>query len=154
MIPIYWTERASIPNLQELLDKVRQHGGSIVEYQRIFAVILFTRSFPVFDWVPPGASRTTAGLKHVLFCCTLGWWSPAGLFGTPAALITNLMGGVDLTKVFTQPPPLPGQPFDNTALNELDKARKRQQYAYVCFLLLIVLLVFVFCLGPYLRQRQ
>ena len=152
MIPIYWTERTSIPKLQELLNKVREHGGSIVEYQRVFAVILFTRSFPVFDWVPPGASRTTAGLKHVLFCGILGWWSIAGLFWTPAALINNLMGGVDLTKVFTQPPPLPGAPFDNTATAELNQARKRQQYAYVGFLLFILLIVFVFCVIPYMRQ--
>jgi hypothetical protein len=152
MIPIYWTERASIPNLHDLLEKVRQHGGSIVEYQRVFGIIVFTRTFPVFEWVPPHASRKTAGLKHVLFCAALGWWSVTGLFWTPAALIKNLTGGVDLTKVFTQPPPLPGQPFDNTTIAELNQARKRQQYAYVGFLLFVLLLVFVFCVIPYLRQ--
>jgi hypothetical protein len=151
MIPIYWTERASIPNLQELLEKVQKHGGAIVEYQRVFSIILFTRSFPVFDWVPPGVSRKTAGLKHVLFCGMLGWWSVTGLLWTPAVLINNLMGGVDLTKVFTQPPPLPGQPFDNTAIAELNRARKRQQYAYVGFLLFVLLLVIVFCVIPCLR---
>ena len=152
MIPIYWTERTSIPNLQVLLDQVRQHGGSIVEYQRVFSFIFVTQSFPVFDWVPPGTSRRVAGLKHVLFCGTLGWWSVTGLFWTPAALINNLMGGVDLTKVFTQPPPLPGQPFDNAAITELNRARKRQQYAYVGFLLFILLLAFIFFVIPYLRQ--
>ncbi|MDB6174099.1 MAG: hypothetical protein JWL59_3410 [Chthoniobacteraceae bacterium] len=152
IIPLYWTERSTIPNLQELLDRVRQQGGSIVEYQRVFSIILFTRSYPVFDWVPPGTSRTTAGLKHAVFCGTLGWWSVADLFWTPSTIVNNLMGGVDLTRVFTEPSPLPGQPFDNHAIAELNRTRKRQQYVFVGYILLLLLLVIVFVFIPYLHE--
>jgi hypothetical protein len=150
LIPIYWTARASIPNLQALLEQVRQHGGSIVEYQRVFSVILFMQISPKFEWVPPGGSRAAAGLKHTVFSLLLGWWSLSGLFATPAAIINNLMGGIDVTRVFTQPPPLPGQSFDSSAMEELAKARKRVMYVYLGFLFLVLGLCVNFFVLPYL----
>jgi hypothetical protein len=87
--------------------------------------------YPVFELVPQGTTRRAAGRKHALWCCLLGWWSIPGFFGTAGSIINNLMGGIDVTKILTTPPPLPGQPFDSTALEELQAARQRQGYAFL-----------------------
>jgi hypothetical protein len=141
VIPIFWTERSAIPNLEELRSKVHQQGGSIVQYQRIYSIFIFSQSSTTFEWVPPGKSRTKAGLKHVAFSCALGWWSAGGMLATPAVIINNLMGGIDVTRILTEPPPLPGDPFDSTAIAELQRAQKRQQYVFLGFLLFILLVV-------------
>jgi hypothetical protein len=151
IIPIFWTQKARIPNLQELLDNYQRHGGSIVQYDRVFSVIVYMQRYPKFEWVSPTTARRAAGFKHALWCCLLGWWSPLGFFATTGAIINNVMGGIDVTKILTSPPPLPGQPFDQTALKELGAAQRRQQYAFLAFLLLLLLLVLVL-VWPYLKQ--
>jgi hypothetical protein len=151
IIPIFWKERTTIRNLPELLERYHKHGGAIVEYRRIFSILVFTRAYPVFEWVPPGTTRRAAGGKHALSCFLLGWWSIPGLFGTAGAIINNLMGGIDLTKVLTTPPPLPGQPVDNAAMQELEAARRRQAYAFLLFLLFLILVVLVI-VWPYIKQ--
>jgi len=148
MIPIYWTQRTTIPHLDELLAQVREQGGSIIQYQRVFSIILYSQSSPQFEWVPSGASRVSAGLKHTLFSALLGWWSLTGLFWTPAVIINNLMGGVDVTRVLTEPPPLPGQPFDSSALAELARAQKRQQIAFLILLFIVLAVVIGVCVVP------
>jgi hypothetical protein len=145
IIPIFWRERTRVKNLPELLDNYRNRGGAIVEYQRLYSIILFTRRFPVYEWVPPETTRQVAGRKHALWCCAFGWWSIFGVIGTGGIILNNLMGGVDVTKILTSPPPIPGQPFDNTALQELQAARHRQAYGFLAsllFLLLVVILIF------------
>jgi hypothetical protein len=84
-----------------------------------------------------------AGRKHALFCALLGWWSIVGFFGTAGAIINNLMGGIDVTKVFTMPPPLPGQPYDDSAIRELNTARKRQGYTFVIFLFILLFTILI-----------
>jgi hypothetical protein len=151
VISIFWTQKTTIRNLPELLDNYHKHGGSIVQYDRVFSIILYMQRSPKFEWVPPNTTRRAAGLKHALWCCLLGWWSITGFFATSGAIINNLMGGVDVTKVLTSPPPLPGQPFDNTALKELEAARRRQGYAFLTFLLILLLLVLAL-VWPYFKQ--
>src|SRR6266496_3699313 len=130
MIPIYWTQTTMIPNLPQLVDSYHKHGGAIVEYERVFSVLVYSQRSPVFEWVPPGTTRRSAGLKHALWCGLLGWWSITGFFWTAGSIINNLMGGIEITKVFTSPPLLPGQQPDTTVLRELQAPRKRQQYAF------------------------
>ncbi len=151
IIPIFWGEKTKIRNLPELLQNYRQSGGSIVEYRRIFSVLIFSRMYPVYEWVPPNTTRYAAGRKHALFCGLLGWWSIMGFFGTASIIINDLMGGIDVTKILTMPPPLPGQPFDDSAIRELNAARKRQGYVFVIFLFALLLLVLIL-VSPYLKQ--
>ena len=74
-----------------------------------------------------------------------------GLFGTMGMIINNGMGGVDVTKVLTMPPPIPGQPYDDTAIRELNEARKRQGYAFFAFLFVLLLVVLIL-VWPYFKQ--
>jgi len=151
IIPIFWSEKTKIHNLPELLENYRRHGGAIVEYRRIFFVFVFSRMYPVYEWVSPETTRKAAGRKHALFCGLLGWWSIMGFFGTAGAIINNLMGGIDVTKVLTMPPPVPGQPFDDSAIRELNAARKRQGYAFVIFLFVLLLLILIL-VSPYFKD--
>jgi len=96
--------------------------------------------YPVYEWVASGTTRQAAGCKHALFCCLLGWWPIFGLFGTAGMNINNRMG-VDITKVLTMPPPVPGQPFDDSAIRVLNAALKRQGYAFLAFLVFLGLLL-------------
>ena len=151
IIPIFWREKAKIHNLPELLENHRSRGGQIIEYRRIVSVIIFSRMFPVYEWVPPQTTRHIAGRKHALFCFLFGWWSIMGVFGTAGMIINNLMGGVDVTKVLTMPPLLPGQPYDDSAIQELNAARKRQGYAFLIFLF-VLLAIILACVWPCFKQ--
>ncbi len=151
LIPAHWTEPSSIADLDELCEKVRTKGGHIIEYQSIFSALILSSTFPVFEWVPPQGSRTATGVKHALVNGILGWWSLPGLLWTPAVMINNMLGGIDLTRVLLDPP-APGQPFDAVAMHELNRARKRQQYSYLSFLFFILSVVFAFCVVPYLGK--
>jgi hypothetical protein len=152
MIPIHWTSRTEIPNLEALLESHRHHGGAIVEYKRVWAALVFASSSPRLEWVAPGQSRVLAGLKHTLFSAALGWWSLGGFFMTIQALVQNLMGGIEVTGVFTAPAPAPGQPFDARALRELDRARRAQAVIFAMVLLLILAALFWFVALPPMRK--
>jgi hypothetical protein len=78
------------------------------------------------------------GFGHALFCFLFGWWSPAGIIWTLPAVVNNLFGGVDVTKVFTQPPPLPGQPWDAAAFADYVASRRRQGILSILSLVLVV----------------
>ncbi|HEX3797890.1 MAG TPA: hypothetical protein VH413_04245 [Verrucomicrobiae bacterium] len=106
MVPLWWNHKVPIRNLPELLQLYHQHGGSIVQYRRIYSVILFSHTSSVFEWVPPTTSHRAAGRKHALWCFMFGWWSIPGLVGTPIALYKNLFGGMDVTSFLTAPPPI------------------------------------------------
>jgi hypothetical protein len=149
IIPIFWKEKTRIPNLEQLLDNYRKHGGAIVQYDRVVSMFFWSQRTPAFEWVGPHTTRRAVGFKHALWCFFLGWWSMVGFFWTAGSIINNLMGGIDVTGVLTSPPPLPGQPLDNPAIRELQAAKKRQAYAFLAFLLVLLLLVIIFCVIPY-----
>ena len=140
VIPIFWTERGSIPNIDILLSNVQQRGGSIVQYEHVFSFVLYTRVSTHFDWVPPNTSRTRAALKHVAFCLAFGWWSVPGFIRTGGAIINNLMGGIDVTRILISPP---GHSYDESALKELAAAEKRQQYGILVFILFLIVCVLI-----------
>ena len=150
IIPIFWTERTKIPNLEEMVENYHRHGGSIIQYDRLFSIILFTRRYPKFEWVPPHQTRRAAGKKHALWCFLFGWWSIGGILGTTAMIVNNLLGGIDVTRVLTTPPPLPGQPFDDAAWREYAAAQKRQQWIFVGSLFFLLILAIIFFVIPYL----
>lgn len=74
-----------------------------------------------------------------------------GMFGTAGIIINNLMGGIDITRILTMPPPLPGHPYDDTAVREFNAARKRQAHAFLLFLCLLFVLVLI-VIWPYLKK--
>jgi hypothetical protein len=148
IIPIFWSQKATIPNLEELLANYRQHGGAIVQYERVLSAVIYSQRTHKFEWVGPGTTRRAVGCKHALWCFFLGWWSITGFVWTAGAILNNLMGGIDVTRVLTSPPPLPGQPHDTEAIRELQAARKRQQYVFLAFLLGLLVLVLIFFVLP------
>ena len=113
MIPIRWSSSGPIPNARELLRQVELNGGCVVEYQRVWSAILIAGSIPEFVWIAPGRSRWLTGLGISISSMIIGWWSLPGLIWTPAAILYNLRGGTDVTRLIQittprNPPPLPG----------------------------------------------
>lgn len=138
-IPIWWSQPQRIRNIADLRRNVRERGGSIRQYERLVSLLFFMRRDSAFEWVPPDGSPLRAGLKHVVYCLLLGWWSILGWMLTPAIVVNNLLGGVDVTAVLStdQPEPLALE----AALNELRRTAKRQQRVLVGTLLTIFIVV-------------
>ncbi len=149
MIPMHWTTTARIPNLDRIVDAYRREGGTIVEYRSVMGAVAYTQVTPKIEWVPPGRSRVTAGLRHTISSALLGWWSLHGFFMTIGALIMNLMGGIDVTAVVLR---RPGESIDESALRQLERERKRQGTVIAVVLLAIMVAAFVFMALPALRD--
>ena len=141
---VAWTEKANIPNLPALLERVHLHGGSIVEFQRVWSAVFYCQSGPIYRWVGPRQSRFLHGFGHAVFCFLFGWWSPAGIIWTLPGVPNNLCGGVDVTRIYTQPPPLPGEPED-PAYSRVAFARARE--GLVTFVSGVSVVCFLFYLG-------
>lgn len=113
MIPIHWSSQKTIPNLKYLVHQVETYGGSIIEYQQVWSLLVFSHSSPEYVWIGPGRSRFSGGLQQTVFSLMLGWWSLPGIIWTPAAVLYNCSGGADVTSLLlfldrsTTPPPLP-----------------------------------------------
>lgn len=129
-----WSRPVKIPNLRQLLENVREKGGAIIEYQSIVSLLIVSEASPKFVWVAPSGNRKTAGLKYVILSCICGWWSITGLFWTPNAIIGNLMGGLDVTKMLLNP----DSPLEPDTILELTRAQKRHQLAFLAFLLIVL----------------
>ena len=138
MIPIFWQTRSEIPNLTWLQSQVDQFGGAIVQYQRVLSLVVYSQMTPVFEWVSPTTSRTSAGMKHTLFSALLGWWSLAGFFWTPSVLLGNLMGGVNVTAVLTGPEKSEEELLASPAYREFQQNEKRQRAVFVVYLLCLL----------------
>ncbi len=94
--------------LPAIKEQFRRHGGKVVLFQRITSAIFVTWEHNHLEWIPPYATRTWAGFRHAFWTALLGWWSIPGLWCAPAAILTNVFGGVDVTEIVKTPPPLPG----------------------------------------------
>ena len=80
--------------IQDLVDRVRERGGSLVLFQRVFSIGAVTWREAVFEYVPPHGSRTFHVIKNSLLTLLLGPWSVYGPVLVVDALITNLSGGL------------------------------------------------------------
>jgi hypothetical protein len=141
-LPIWWSEPYRIENIDYLRRSVKEHGGRIHQYQRMLSMVFVVRRWPQFEWVSPDSTATKVGRKHAAFCAVCGWWSIVGWIFTPALIINNLLGGIDVTEV------LSGEKRDEVALEralaDLERAEKRQQYVLVSTVALIFVIILVF----------
>jgi len=138
---IPFTSEKPIPNLEVMLQKQRQYGGKIVRYQRLFSLLVYSQHYSEFEWLEPSASRQAAGLKHALFCFVFGWWSAHGLLRTFPAIVVNLLGGTDVTRLLTASTP------EELAAADLDMeiAQKREHRILLgCILFLFLLMLAAF----------
>jgi hypothetical protein len=101
---------ACIPNQQELIEKMRQSGGRVFMFYRVWSLLVFASTKPVFIWVSPGKAGWRAGAGASMSSMVLGWWSIPGLIMTPFCLLYNFVGGMEVTELFQTPPPIPGSP--------------------------------------------
>lgn len=148
MLHIHFHEfKSDIPNLDDLLEKHRVQGGSIIQYDRICSALVYARRTAVYEWVPNRTARHWRGCQHALWCAMLGWWSWVGLIVTGILIFNNLAGGSDFTRLLTTPPPLPGS-GDDPALRELEAVDQRRKY------LLLVLLLAVLATIILVRSRS
>jgi len=150
IIPIYWTERTQIKNLPELLAKHQSSGGRLVEYQSVISALFFSQTKPKIVWVADDTNRYLHGLLLSIPTLIFGWWSLAGFFWTVGALVKNLTGGVDVTAVFTTPPPMDGLAWDDTAVRAIERQRKIQTWAFAGVLFTLLVIAIWFCVIPYI----
>src|SRR5580765_4135878 len=135
-----FTYNAPIRNLPELQEQCRNQGGSIVEYQRVLSLIYFSVSETKVVWMPPDQSRFLTGFKHAGYCVLLGLWSPIAIFFLPYALIKNLSGGIDVTKVLTSPP---DQPIDEAVAAAYLRSKNRHGIlAFLCYALVLGVILY------------
>jgi len=66
----------------------------------------------------------------------LGWWSLPGLLFTPAAIVNNLYGGIDVTSTLVGS--LPGLPVDDSMKEEYEAAVNRERWVIVLVFVLFL----------------
>ena len=120
--------RRPVANVSELRALINKNGGVVIQYQKVASLIIVGETSKHWEWVSSSDQRIAAGLKYSLKSMLLGWWSPSGLMHTPAAIMSNSLGGIDVTELVLLPPPLPGKK-DLRAAKELDKEKQRYYYA-------------------------
>lgn len=146
---VHWTEPPNVSNLPHLMGKYQTLGGAIVEYQHVTSFIFLSRRAFHYEWVSPGGSRFLLGVKHSVFCCLFGWWSVDGLLiWTPAAIISNLLGGVDITKALVSQGSPDTSGAQDEATREIMTTRKRHMWAFIVFLAVLTTIVAIKFLGP------
>jgi hypothetical protein len=135
-----WTVPARAAQLPALRENIHRHGGIIVQYQRIYSLILFSLKTTHWIWVPPYRSRRAIGLEFALPSLLFGLWSLPGFLSTPTVILNNILGGAEVTGLVAGPPFLKEQQNRAAAIKELDKIKNRERYV----LLLMVVLLFFF----------
>jgi hypothetical protein len=95
--------------LPDLVEETKRKGGKIVMFQRVTSLIFISWQTTHVEWVPPYSTGFGTGLRYTIWTLFLGWWSLSGFFATPAALVTNVLGGIDISELAVGPPPLPGK---------------------------------------------
>jgi hypothetical protein len=133
------TRPLDLEKLGDIREHYRRHGGRVVLFQSVTSAILISWEEAHLEWVPPYATRVSVGFKYMVWSVFLGWWSVAGLFCTPAAVLTNLFGGVDVTELAQGPPPIPEGGYPPPVRGALSVLKNREYYMLLLeFILLIV----------------
>ena len=145
MVSFHWTDRSGLKNLPELLAKRQAFGGMLVEYDIVYSIIFVSFKIPRIVWIRNSLGRISMGILYSIPTFLLGWWSITGFFMTIGALVKNMMGGIDVTLVFTNPPPAPGQEWDPSVIAAIEKQRKIQSIVFgvILFSILAVLVKYL-----------
>ena len=96
------THDRAIANLATLADRLRKHGGKVVQYESVFSMIAISERKKHFVWMPKERSAVARGLPYTVMTAIFGWWSLGGLFWSCEVLAENLGGGTDVTEEIRQ----------------------------------------------------
>jgi hypothetical protein len=139
MMPhLHFTKQPDLKELPAIKEKYRQKGGRVVWYQRVTSAVLVSWDTTHLEWIPPYSTSLWFGLRHALWTALFGWWSFHGLWCAPAAILTNVFGGVDVTELVSGPPPVPGQSATHAIARAQAILRDRGYYALILELLLVI----------------
>lgn len=86
-------------SVQQVNEELNQ-GGKFVTYQFCISILVMTfkRGSSVY-FIKKGESAFVKGLKYTLLSLLLGWWGiPWGPIYTISSVVTNCMGGKDVTQ--------------------------------------------------------
>jgi hypothetical protein len=109
----------------------------VVLFQRITSAIVVSWESSHLEWIPPYSTRMWAGLRYAFWTALLGWWSIPGLWCTPAAILTDVFGGVDVTEIVKAAPPFPGQSRAQPITRAEAVFRNRGYYMLILELILL-----------------
>ena len=134
---IVHVENDDDPN--DLIERVKQDGGSIAVFRHVYSLGPITWLEDVFEYVPPGGSTLLSGLKHALISLLVGPWGVAGPLFVLPALIVNLKGGYRTTQYSAAEVEL--EPRLQFEMMVLDDAVKRFNMMFVIFSLPVIAVV-------------
>lgn len=142
MIHISIPTNDSYPELPKLRDQQARLGGSIIMYTSVWSALVVCRITTHLRLVSNSESRSLVGLFASMKTIFLGWWSVGGLFASVGALINNLSGGVDMTRVLS----LESARLDPaTRALEAKLIAARARTLQKRFLVVLVLLLLIVC---------
>jgi hypothetical protein len=139
MIPhLHITRQPDLTKVPAIQEQFGRHGGRVVLFQRITSLIIVSEETSHLEWIPPYSTRTWVGLRYALWTALLGWWSISGLWCAPAAILTDIFGGVDVTELAKGPPPLPSHNRPQPIARAQAVFRNREYYVLIIELVLLV----------------
>jgi len=144
MIPIGWSKEIPIPNLSQIQENHQRYGGRIVLFMRVTSYIVLCRSVTLPIWIGPGKSVVWPGVVASMRSIALGIWSLPGIPRTLGALIYNLSGGCDVTKLIGYLPLVPGTAEHTAELTRIQRWKNRQFFAQVATFLSLILIAVAF----------
>jgi hypothetical protein len=92
------------PALPNEVKEALEQGGRVVVYEFCISLIFITLRRPSSPIVlPPGNRGIIRGLPYCLISLVFGWWGiPWGVIYTPLTIMTNVMGGFDVSSRFRE----------------------------------------------------
>jgi len=137
MLHLHFEKHPDLRVLAEIRELHRKKGGKVILYQRITSAVVMSWGSTHLEWVPPHSTRTWVGLRYAFWTAMLGWWSISGLWCAPAAILTDLFGGIDVTEVLTEPHPLKGRAWPPAIVKAEAVLRNREYYMLILGLILL-----------------